>query len=118
LGGASGIRAFPASEGFGSNGYLINSELRMQWSPRFTVGLLRDLGAVWEADAAHARYQGYGIQWSWRFLSGPSLPNTQLRFTIARRDRANPLPNPLTGTDRDGSLERTRLWLSLNGALR
>jgi hypothetical protein len=41
-----------------------------------------------------------------------------MRFVFARRDKANPLPNPITGTDRDGSLERDRMWLSINGVLR
>jgi hemolysin activation/secretion protein len=113
VGGASGVRAFPANEGFASNGHMLNAELRMQWSPNFSVGIMRDLASVWEHEQTHYRYQGYGIQWSWRIT-----PQTQMRFVVARRDKANPLPNPITGTDRDGSLERDRMWLSINGVLR
>jgi hemolysin activation/secretion protein len=113
VGGSSGVRAFPASEGFASNGHMLNAELRMQFSPSFSVGFMRDRASVWEHEQTHYRYQGYGIQWSWRIT-----PQTQMRFVFARRDKANPLPNPITGTDRDGSLERDRMWLSINGVLR
>lgn len=113
VGGSSGVRAFPASEGFASNGHMLNAELRMQFSPSFSVGFMRDRASVWEHEQTRYRYQGYGIQWSWRIT-----PQTQMRFVLARRDKANPLPNPITGTDRDGSLERDRMWLSINGVLR
>jgi hemolysin activation/secretion protein len=111
LGGASGVRAYPSSEGGGTNGRLINAEIRFQWDPSFSLGLMRDLGVVYENDSPAYRYQGYGVQMSWQ-----CLPRTQARITLARRDKANPLANPLTGADRDGTRNALQIWASINRA--
>jgi hypothetical protein len=86
---------------------LINAEIRFQWDPSFSLGLMRDLGVVYENDSPAYRYQGYGVQMSWQ-----CLPRTQARITLARRDKAN----PLTGADRDGTRNALQIWASINRA--
>lgn len=109
LGGPNGVRAYPVNEGSGNRGALLNVELRRRLAYNTTVATFYDWGHVGNA-GPEASYDlsGYGIGVSWQ-----APHRIELETSLARRFGHN--PNPLTtGRDQDGSLHRTRLWLTLS----
>lgn len=114
LGGPGGVRAYPANEGSGAQGALLNLELRTRLPGGLSVSAFYDWGRVrgvvdQSASATPARnaYQlsGLGVSAGW---VGPG--GLDLRLSWARRIGSNPNPAS-TGRDQDGSLTRNRLWL-------
>lgn len=114
IGGASSVRAYPASELGGDRGHVLSAEWR--WRPRADLALssFADLGEVTvlsntagEPDATR-RLRGYGLSASWQ---GPA--GLLLKATWARRHGNNPLPT-VSGMDGDGTKRVNRLWLSAN----
>lgn len=115
LGGASGVRAFPADEGGGSEGSLLTLELREHLPRGFSTTEFYDAGRV-VVDRDHDfssaprlnsyRLSGAGLALAWRSSSG-----LQLQATWAHRLHSNPDPTA-TGNDQDGSLALNRLWLT------
>ena len=118
LGGVSGVRAYPTSEGGGSSGELYQVELRKRFSSGVELRLFHDEGRVRQTIDAYAgnptpndlHYSGNGAALI------ASLPrNVTLSLIWARRMGSN--PNPLTKSsgevvDQDGSKRIDRLWLS------
>jgi hemolysin activation/secretion protein len=114
LGGASGVRAYPTSEGSGSEGQLLNIELRTRLPADFELIGFYDWGSVRvnkdnaiAGAAALNRYalHGLGVSLGWTGNAGLSL-----KATLARRLGSNPNATS-TGTDQDGTLDKQRLWL-------
>ncbi|MEI7455320.1 MAG: ShlB/FhaC/HecB family hemolysin secretion/activation protein [Nitrosomonadales bacterium] len=114
LGGANGVRAYPASEGGGAGGQMFTAELRGSLPHHFSLTGFYDWGQVtvnhnnnFAGAPALNNYslQGFGVSAGW--LSDFGL---NLKTTWARRIGANPNPT-LTGTDQDGTLIRNRFWL-------
>lgn len=109
LGGPNGVRAYPVNEGSGNRGALLNVELRRRLPYNTTVATFYDWGHVGNA-GSEASYDlsGYGIAVSWQ-----APHRIELETSLAHRIGHN--PNPLaTGRDQDGSLDRTRLWLTVS----
>lgn len=115
LGGPAGVRAYPSSEGGGSNGNLINLELRHKLHNDLNLVAFYDYGHVlvnrnnsFTGAAALNDYsfRGAGLSLAWQ--SGKGLAITA---TYARRIGNNPNPTA-TGDDQDGSLVLDRFWLS------
>jgi hemolysin activation/secretion protein len=111
LGGMSGVRAYPSSEGGGSVGQLINLELRHRFSQHSTWFAFYDHGQVevnpHSTDALNPyALKGYGLGYG--FVSPQGL---HLKAMVARRLGSNPNPTA-TGQDQDGSLVVNRFWLS------
>lgn len=123
LGGASGVRAYPTSEGGGSEGQMLSAELRQQLDAHFTLTGFYDYGQVKAykhnayADGSGSlnsgsapndvTLKGYGLSVAWNSLAG-----TEVRATLARRIGTSPIANTSTGADSDGTLKQTRLWLN------
>lgn len=123
LGGASGVRAYPSSEGGGSEGQMLSAELRQQLDRNFTLTGFYDYGQVKAykrngyADGSASlnsgsapndvTLKGYGLSVAWNSMTG-----TEVRATLARRMGTNPLAASGTGVDTDGTLKQTRLWLN------
>jgi hemolysin activation/secretion protein len=114
LGGASGVRAYPSSEGGGADGQMINAELRSRLPYNFSLTGFYDWGHVtvnrnnnYAGAPALNNYslQGFGVTAGW--LSDFGL---NLKTTWARRIGSNPNPT-LTGADQDGTLYKNRFWL-------
>ncbi len=114
LGGANGVRAYPASEGGGSDGQMINVELRARMNRSFSLTGFYDLGHVtvnrnnvFAGAPALNNYalQGAGVNAFWFSDFGLTL-----KATWARRMGKNPNPTA-TGNDQDGTLVYNRLWL-------
>lgn len=123
LGGASGVRAYPSSEGGGSQGNTFTAELRQQLNSHYTVTGFYDRGHVqafknnaYADGTAHLNsgstsnnysLSGYGVSLAWQSHTG-----TELRATIARRIGTSPLANTTSGNDGDGTRKFNRLWLN------
>jgi hemolysin activation/secretion protein len=114
LGGASGVRAYPSSEGGGSEGWLLNLEARARLPANFSLTGFFDWGSVrvnrLNAIAGAAvpnRFDlnGGGLTLAWLADAGYSI-----KATLARRVGANGNPTA-AGRDQDGSLDENRLWL-------
>ncbi len=112
IGGASTVRAYPASELGGERGQLLSAEWRWRLSPAVVLSAFADHGRVvaLPATASDQRtsltLRGHGLSASWQ---GPMGLVTKL--TWSRRDGANPKPTQ-TGTDSDGTLQKNRVWFT------
>ena len=114
LGGSNGVRAYPANEGGGSEGELINLELRRKLPKGFNLVGFYDFGHVtlnhnnnFTGAAALNDYslKGVGLSLAWQSGNGPSL-----KATWSRRLGDNPNPTA-SGNDQDGTLLKNRFWL-------
>lgn len=115
LGGAYGVRAYPANEGGGSTGQMANLELRWKLPRGFTATAFYDWGRIRQnvdddfAGAATPNsysLKGHGLSLAWLADFGLNL-----KAVWARRDGGNPNPTA-TGRDQDGSLDKNRWWFS------
>ena len=111
LGGMTGVRAYPSSEGGGSSGQLLNLELRHRFSNHSSWFAFYDHGQVEvnpnSTDALNNyALKGYGLGYG--FVNPQGL---NLKAMVARRLGSNPNPTA-TGQDQDGSLVVNRFWLS------
>ena len=114
LGGSSGVRAYPASEGGGSDGMQLNLELRQALPGNLSLTGFYDWGKVrvnhdnsFAGGAVLNEFslQGAGLSLAWQGFSG-----TSLKATWARRIGDNPNATA-TGQDQDGTLVKDRFWL-------
>lgn len=115
LGGPSGVRAYPVSEGGGSNGQLATVELRMKLPKSWELRLFHDHGRVKQTVDEFPgmptpnllSYRGYGATLAWQ---GPR--NMTITATWAQRIGTNQYPDIASGNDQDGSKKIDRLWLA------
>ena len=119
LGGAAGVRAYPSSEGGGSEGHLLNLELHARLPHNFSLLGFYDGGRVRvnkNNDIAGAALlndfslhgAGLGLAWS-------GQRETSARLLWARRLGDNPNANA-AGKDQDGTMVKDRFWLTLSQA--
>jgi len=118
LGGPTGVRAYPNSEGGGSEGYSLSLELRQRLPEGFLAAVFYDWGQVKQyaknikadgtpmASLNQFNLSGYGASIAW---DGPY--RSTVRAIVARRIGANPNPTS-TGNDQDGSLKQNRFWIT------
>lgn len=115
LGGPTGVRAYPNSEGGGDNGQIMSAELRLRALAGVVVTGFVDSGQItinrdnnFAGASALNRYRlaGAGLGLSWQ-----ASRDTIVKSTVARRMGSNPNPTA-TGNDQDGTLVKTRWWLS------
>ena len=125
LGGSSGVRAYPGSEGGGVKGHMANAELRWQVASGYSATMFYDFGQVLADPLFHTRdnqefineytLKGGGLAFSRQFDGGLTL-----KVTWARRAEDNPNPRTDTTTlqvkDQSGNLVRDRVWLSLSAS--
>jgi hemolysin activation/secretion protein len=113
LGGANGVRAYPSSEGGGSEGQMLNLEARVRLPSNLTLTGFYDIGsvtvnknnAITGAAALNSfSLNGVGVSLGWTSSFGLSI-----KATLARRLGDN--PNAFSGNDQDGSLVQNRFWL-------
>jgi hemolysin activation/secretion protein len=115
LGGATGVRAYPASEGVGSEGNTLTLELRQRFDHNLAltgfydygwVKANRDNNVASPANPNGYNLQGYGVSLAWQATS-----SIDVKATLAQRVGNNPAAQT-NGTDGDGTKKVTRLWLS------
>ena len=110
LGGTSGVRAYPTSEGSGSEGYIVNLEAKKELPLNFSVLGFYDFGhvrqKVEQAESGNEyNLKGYGMALDWQ---GPYRTNVSLIW--ARRIGNNPNPT-IENNDQDGTRHLNRFWL-------
>lgn len=119
LGGMYGVRAYPTSEGGGSQGQLANLELRGRLGASSTVTGFYDYGRVtvntnnnYTGAPPLNKYALKGYGFAYGYIASPGI---SLKVMLARRIGNN--PNPTTsGNDQDGTLVKTRVWFNANVA--
>jgi hemolysin activation/secretion protein len=120
LGGATGVRAYPSNEAGGSLGATLTTGLRHRLDQAWTLNAFADWGRIQvyknnsTADGTAALtatntqvLKGLGLSVNWRDTQG-----RELSATWSRRHGSNPIANPSTGPDSDGTRTLNRLWLS------
>jgi len=114
LGGPTGVRGFPVLEASGDYGATLTAEIRHALAPTLTVTGFLDAGnvsrrktLVQPKDSTFLSSVGMSLDWS---LAGKYTAN----ISIARRVGSNPLKNPETGNDSDGTLKMLPVWVSVN----
>lgn len=117
LGGPSGVRAYPNSEGGGSEGYSLTVELRQRLPQNLLASVFYDWGSVTQnkkntkadgtviSELNQFNLSGYGVALAW---DGPY--RSTVKASVARRVGVNPNPTT-TGNDQDGSLKENRFWV-------
>jgi hemolysin activation/secretion protein len=114
LGGAYGVRAYPANEGGGSSGQLVSVELRARLPQNLALTGFYDWGHVTlnhrNDFAGAATVNSYSLRGGGASLAWLGPRGISLKATWARRTGSNPNPT-FTGNDQDGSLTRNRFWL-------
>jgi len=115
LGGATGVRAYPASEGGGSEGNTLTLELRQRLPNNISligfydyghVKVNRDNNIASSANPNYYNLEGYGVTVGWQ-----ATQTMDFKATIAQRMGDNPAADA-KGMDRDGTKKITRIWLS------
>lgn len=113
LGGAYGVRAYPANEGGGDDGQLLNLELRARLPSSFNLTGFYDLGHIKMnhnnpvgAGINSYTLKGAGLSLNWQATFG-----LDLKATWARRIGDNPNPTA-NGNDQDGTHKNNRFWLN------
>lgn len=118
LGGLNGVRAYPTSEGGGSEGYMTIAELRKYLANNITVAGFVDYGRIKQyqnnlkangqviVENNAYSLKGYGASIAWQ---GPY--RTNVKATYAHRFGHNPNPTT-TGNDQDGSKHYDVFWLN------
>lgn len=111
LGGATGVRAYPAFEGNGDRGAVVSVEYRLDAAAGHVVKAFYDHGLIHRLAAASgpARYGLKGVGAGWEASLGRNL---QIKTALAWRIGRNPFPAPASGLDADGSLRRPQVWAS------
>lgn len=121
LGGSSGVRAYPSSEGGGALGNLASLEIRWQASPIISWVGFFDIGRVvvnrhnqfTGAPATNeVALKGSGIAFNWQVQS-----NLAIKTVWSRRIGTNPNASvevDKLGSDTDGTKVMNRFWVSAN----
>lgn len=122
LGGINGVRAYPTSEGSGSEGYLFKVELYKFLPYNFNASIFWDKGHVKQyylsklspgstfvpVGPPNYSLEGYGASLAW---SGPY--QSSLKATYSHRVGRNPNPSTINNVnDQDGSLNMNVYWLT------
>ena len=117
LGGMNGVRAYPTGEGSGSDGQMVQFELRHQLENGINMAAFYDWGQVYlqhnpdyPGGPANNRniYKGIGASVGYTTEDGINI-----KATWARKIGDNPNPNPINGNDQDGTRDRNRYWLQV-----
>jgi hemolysin activation/secretion protein len=114
IGGTRGVRAYPASDGSGSEGMMCKLEAQLKAPYRLTPTVFYDWGRVRvnvdNQFPAAPLPNGYALQGGGLSLAWTHPKGANARVTWARRIGDNPNPDP-KGNDQDGTLKRDRFWL-------
>lgn len=113
LGGANGVRAYPANEGGGDHGQLLNLELRGRLPYNLNITGFYDLGHIKmnHDNPTGGGLNSYTLKGAGLSLAWQSDFGLNLKATWAHRIGDNPNPTA-TGNDQDGTLKEDRIWLN------
>lgn len=118
LGGAEGVRAYPSGEGSGSNGYILNADLKVPiieglkfkvfydyaTAQQYVHNVNTNTGASISGTKPNIfSLQGYGVGFDGSFYGA------EFNIFASKRINNNPLRND-NGSDSNGAPSRTNLW--------
>ncbi len=122
LGGADGIRAYPAGEAGADEGWLLSLDFSRPINDKLRGSVFLDTGHVqvnhttwtgWDAGNPNLRNQyqlsGVGVGLDWKLNQ-----NFALTATVATKLGSNP-GRSVTGDDTDGTHQNVRAWVNLVG---
>ncbi len=114
LGGVYGVRAYPTLEASGDEGIILTAELRYKFSETWNLKGFVDLGQITQKStltegSENYTLKGLGVGADW---NDPSQMMSA-RFVLATRIGDNPLEDPVTGDDTDGSYVEYPLWINI-----
>jgi hemolysin activation/secretion protein len=111
LGGATGVRAYPAFEGNGDRGWVGSLEYRHGLEAGSQFKVFYDHGRIHRlaATSGPSRYELQGAGVGWDVNVSKAL---QLKSALAWRIGSNPYPAPNSNLDADGSLRRPQFWFN------
>lgn len=117
LGGISFVRGFPTSEGVGDAGWLATTELRHNVNAKWQFSTFVDYGRVqlnYNDDHVFFNFVPNTYSLSSAGVGASYRPTADISvvLTASRRLEKNPGAFPFTGKDADGTLDKTRVWLS------
>lgn len=114
LGGANGVRAYPALEASGDHGLLVTAEYRQQLREKLQLSLFYDHGRVRRdsrpydnSPSPSASLKGVGLALEWQMNS-----SAVARISAAQRVGRNPWATA-SGNDSDGTQRKPQFWLQL-----
>lgn len=118
LGGANGVRAYPAGEAGGPRGAVLNFELRHQIDDQWSFTSFYDHGVISGRDVpgepSSYQLKGIGAKLNW---TGPAGWGAELAWSHRLGSNPNAIADPnrsqFQGNDQDGSLNKNRLWFTL-----
>ena len=123
LGGASGVRAYPAAEGGGATGQLISFEARTKVRPDLMVAPFYDWGTVMVNPnnatgqvGTVAALNSFKLMGAGVYAVYTGLNKTTLKAIWSHRTLSSPIKNATTGFDGDGSLVTDRFWVTASYA--
>ncbi len=115
LGGANGVRAYPANEGGGAMGQLLNLELRWRLPQGLTLSGFYDIGQINVNQSSNfagaASPNDYQLQGNGLALAWQSNVGLVIKATWAQRIGSHPAPSA-NGNDQDGSRTLDRWWVT------
>lgn len=115
LGGLNGVRAYPTNEGAGSQGQLLNLELRKALTQNTNLALFYDYGHVQvnpnnayavKGDLNSYDQKGVGLSVGMQLLAGVDIKTTWEKRVGTDSNLSS------TGTYQNGSTGSTQLWLT------
>jgi len=121
MGGPTGVRAYPVGDGSGDEGNKLTLEGRYLITRGSAFGDVQ-VSAFYDT-AWLSQYQdasnlnlttpnNYRISGGGFALQAVREGKSQVNLTWAQKMGSNPLANPVTGNDADGTNDDSRLWLS------
>jgi len=113
LGGDTGVRAYPSSEGLGAQGRVINFEMRWKATSSSTLIGFYDWGKITmlRDHASATALNTYTLKGIGIGLNSQLENGGRIKLSWSYRIGNNPNPSSL-GRDQDGSLQKNRVWLS------
>lgn len=113
LGGPNGIRAYPVLEASGDTGVITTIEVRHIFHSDLTLTGFVDYGRVTQKstetqEEKSLNLKGFGVSAVWALQKDLSAS-----FIVANRIGDNPLSDPETGNDSNGSKKLFPVWLKL-----
>lgn len=119
LGGSGGVRAYPANEAGGDEGYLLNLELTKTLSNNFSTSVFYDYGRIKQnrdlyngALTTLNPYNIYDLK-GWGLSTTYTQGTLSIKGTVSWRVGTNP-NTQADGSDNDGTKDAARIWVSMS----
>lgn len=120
LGGPYSVRAYPALEGSGDQGYVMNVEYRQDLPFEFKGKVFYDMGTIMinknntSPTGTWANPNVYTLKGAGLGLDYSAFNRINLKGMVAWRIGSNPAANPFNGMDYDGTLRQPQWWFLAN----